>query len=161
MTGGPQPHFHNVLDEQRSMWRSTPESVYPDGYLGTLESRRSDRLLQNLIDRQRNRPYTRGVHKGERIDGSDYFWPVEFGPMTGLMMEAAGVRYSPPGLGMEISGDPRFDMKTIGPRGVPRGRTAVWNPIDPASRAGLARQAPPWSTGPTTMTTPYPGVGRM
>jgi hypothetical protein len=136
LPGGMSPYFHDLNDERRSGWHSTPEATYPDGYLGTLNARRSDRLMQNLIDRQRARPYTRGVHKGERIDGTDYFWPAEFGPDTGLMMQAAGVKYAPPGLGMEISGDPRWDMATIGPRGIPRGRNTV--------------------TG-----TPYPGVGRM
>lgn len=162
LPGGMSPYFHDLNDERRSGWHSTPEATYPDGYLGTLNARRSDRLMQNLIDRQRARPYTRGVHKGERIDGTDYFWPAEFGPDTGLMMQAAGVKYAPPGLGMEISGDPRWDMATIGPRGIPRGRNTVTRePVNPDVRAVLMANAPPWSTGRAAAGTPYPGVGRM
>jgi hypothetical protein len=160
-TGGPQPFFHNLLDERRSMWRATPEAQYPDGYLGTLNSRRADRLMNNLIDRSRNRPYTRGVHKGERIDGRDYFWPEEFNPMTGLELEAMGEKYAPPGLGMEWDANPLWDNPTVGLRGVPRARTVSWGPVDPATREGLLRQAPPWSTGRPSMVTPYQGVGRM
>jgi hypothetical protein len=162
IAGGPAPFWHNMLDERRSGWHQTPEATYPDGYLGTLNARRSDRLMQNLIDRQRSRPYSRGVHKGERIDGSDYFWPVEFGPDTGLMMEAAGLKFAPPGLGMEISGDPRFDMATIGPRGIPRGNTVARSPVaDPNTRGALVANAPPWSTGRAQSGMPYAGYGRM
>jgi hypothetical protein len=161
IAGGPEPYWHNTLDQRRSGWHNTPEATYPDGYLGTLNARRSDRLMQNLIDRQRARPYTRGVHKGERIDGDDYFWPVEFSPMTGLMMEAAGAKYSPPGLGMEISGDPRWDMMTVGPRGVPRGRTVAREVVSPDNvRSTLATQAPPWGTGRPQMGVPY-ATGRI
>jgi hypothetical protein len=27
--GGPQPFFHNLMDERRSMFRATPEAQYP------------------------------------------------------------------------------------------------------------------------------------
>lgn len=87
-TGGPQPFYHNLMDERRSMWRSTPEATYPDGYLGTLNTRRQDRLLNNLISRAQTRPYSRGVHKGERIDGRDYFFPAEFTEMSGLELQS-------------------------------------------------------------------------
>ena len=159
--GGPQPYFRSVLDEKRAAWRATPEATYPDGYLGTLESRRRDRLEKNLIDRSQKRPYTRGVHKGEKIDGSDYFWPTEFNPMTGLMMEAAGLRFSPPGLGAEVTGDAKWDQQTVGPRGIPRGRTVAWSPIDPNRRGALMAQAPPWSTGRAQVGVSYAGQGRM
>jgi hypothetical protein len=158
---GPQPFFRDPLDQLRSGWRTTPEATYPDGYLGTLNSRRGDRLMQNLIDRERNRPYTRGVHKGERIEVRDYYWPEEFTPMTGLELEAVGERFAPPGMGWEWAGRPLWDDPQIGPRGIPRGRTVAWGPVDPASREGLVRQAPPWSSGRAQMSTPYPGAGQM
>src|SRR5262245_14822679 len=72
---GPQPVGHDYLDNLRMAWRSTPEATIPDGYLGTVNSRRQDRLLDGLQARANNRPYTRGVHKGERIDTRDYYWP--------------------------------------------------------------------------------------
>ena len=158
---GPQPFFRDLLDERRSMWRTTPEAQYPDGYLGTLNSRRADRLMNNLIDRSRNRPYTRGIHKGERIEGRDYFWPDEFNPETGLMLEAMGEKFAPPGMGLEWSGRPLWDNPTIGPRGIPRGRTVAWGATDPNAREGLLAQAPPWSTGRPGMVTPSPYAGRM
>ena len=159
VSGGPPPFFHNLLDERRSMWRATPEAQYPDGYLGTLESRRADRLTQWQVQRSQQRPFTRGVHKGDRIDLSSYFWPDEFNPMTGLMMEAAGAKYAPVGLGMELNGDPRWDMMTIGPRGIPRARTAVWSEVPPGQ--DLTAQAPPYSTGRQPMGIPDAGYGRM
>ena len=157
---GPQPFFRDTLDEMRSGFRQTPEATYPDGYLGTLNSRRGDRLMQNLIDRQRNRPYTRGVHKGERIEARDYFWPDEFNPMTGLVLESMGERFAPPGMGWEWAGRPLWDDPQIGPRGVARGRNSPPQPIDPNRREALMRQAPPWSTGRAQVPS-YPGMGQM
>jgi hypothetical protein len=52
----------------------TPSAEYPDGYLGTMRSRRDDRgmptdtLLDSLKSRQNQRGYQRGVHKGEVLD---------------------------------------------------------------------------------------------
>jgi hypothetical protein len=70
------------------MWRRTPEATYPDGYLGTITSRRDDRLLGALKGRVNERSYQRGVHKGERIDPGDYFWPEQFNLDTGLKNES-------------------------------------------------------------------------
>ena len=67
----------------------TPSAEYPDGYLGTIRSRRddkgkpyatSDTVLDSLKARQNQRGYQRGVHKGERIDPGDYIWPEELKP---------------------------------------------------------------------------------
>ena len=67
----------------------TPEAEYPDGYLGTIRSRRddkgkpysvSDSVLDSLKSRQNKRGYQRGVHKGERVDVSGYFWPEGLEP---------------------------------------------------------------------------------
>jgi hypothetical protein len=61
-----------------------PQAEYPDGYLGTIRSRRddkgkpyavSDTVLDSLKARQNQRGYQRGVHKGERIDPGEYMWP--------------------------------------------------------------------------------------
>lgn len=58
-----------------------PSAEYPDGYLGTIRSRRDDRgngtdtVLDSLKNRQNQRAYQRGVHKGERIDPGQYYWP--------------------------------------------------------------------------------------
>ena len=42
----------DALDARRSMYNQTPEAQYPDGYLGTINTRRGDRLLDNLKGRQ-------------------------------------------------------------------------------------------------------------
>ncbi len=86
--GSLDPFFHNERDARRSMFRRTPEAAYPNGYLGTIVSRREDRLLDALKHRESDRSYTRGVHKGSRIDPVDYLWPDKFNPMSGLLRQA-------------------------------------------------------------------------
>jgi hypothetical protein len=70
-----------------------PQAEYPDGYLGTIRSRRddkgkpyaiSDTVLDSLKARQTQRGYQRGVHKGERIDPGQYMWPENFKPDSRL-----------------------------------------------------------------------------
>jgi hypothetical protein len=88
--------FKDPLDAARAMVGKgrTPNAEYPDGYLGTLNSRRSDRLLDQMKNRLTQRDYQRGVHKGEKIDAADYFWPPEFNMQTGLEFEARGQRWT-------------------------------------------------------------------
>src|SRR5262245_3802969 len=118
-TFGPTPYAHDHLDALRMYWRRTPEAQYPDGYLGTINSRRQDRVLDGLKARLNQRPYTRGIHKGERIDARDYLWPEEFNLYTGLEMEAAGIRFSPPGLGEYLEYERYPADRKVGPRSVP------------------------------------------
>jgi len=70
-----------------------PQAEYPDGYLGTIRSRRddkgkpyavSDTVLDSLKARQTQRGYQRGVHKGERIDPGQYLWPKGLEPDSRL-----------------------------------------------------------------------------
>lgn len=77
------------LDSLRLGVGRTPSAEYPDGYLGTIRSRRDDRgraastsdaVLDSLKNRQNQRAYQRGVHKGERIDPGQYFWPSAQAP---------------------------------------------------------------------------------
>jgi hypothetical protein len=98
--GVPEPFFRDLLDARRSMWRRTPDAEYPDGYLGTIVSRRGDRVLDSLKSRVNQRQYQRGVHKGERIDPGDYYWPAKFNPDLGLELEARGEKFSPIGIDM-------------------------------------------------------------
>ena len=160
---GPQPVAHDYLDRLRMSWRSTPEATYPDGYLGTINSRRSDRLLDGIKERTANRPNTRGVHKGERLEPRDDYWPDEFNLWSGLEREAAGLRWAPPGLG-EFLPDERYPTdRRVGPRsvavGARNGRVPTAQP-DPDRSPALRAQAPPWSSsrnpGPG-MAVPYPG----
>lgn len=107
-----------------------------DGYLGTIRTRRDDRLLRSVQERVTERQYQRGVHKGERIDPGDYFWPPDFQPTNGLRAEAAGVRQAP--------------LLTLSERylateqqAIPRGANTLIT-MDPERRAVLARLLPRW-----------------
>ena len=91
--------YRSILDARRSMGGEarTPSADYPDGYLGTITSRSEDKLLKKVKNRLNQRSYQRGVHKGERIDPSDYAWRDGVDPQAGLENEATGARWSPRG----------------------------------------------------------------
>lgn len=100
--GAPVPR--SALDASRMAIGRVPHAEYPDGYLGTIRSRRDDKgkpyavsdvVLDSLKNRQTQRSYNRGVHKGERIDQSDYFYPKGLDPQRGLRNQAKGVRTNP------------------------------------------------------------------
>ena len=93
--GGGSPVSHRDLDALRIGQGRTPSAEYPDGYLGTIRSRREDRMLDSLKNRLTQRSYQRGVHKGERIDQSDYLWPEALQPDRGLVNEARGLKTGP------------------------------------------------------------------
>jgi hypothetical protein len=137
------PWWRDALDFNRSMWRTTPGASYPDGYLGTIRSRRDDRLLDSLKTRQNQRSYQRGVHKGERIDQADYFWPAAWQPDRGLAHEAVGVRQAPVDAIAE-----RLPPAgaTIYPRGAQSLATLTHTPrtVDPVRVQQLRRLAPSW-----------------
>ena len=72
----------------------------PDGYLGTIRTRRDDRgrpgstsenVLDSLKVRITQRGYQRGVHKGERIDAAGYYYPEDLDNARGIrrQMKAA------------------------------------------------------------------------
>jgi hypothetical protein len=153
---GPQPFFHDPLDAMRSMHKRTPSAEYPDGYLGTVQSRRQDRLRQGVLQRQDNKPYSRGVHKGERLEGQDYFWPDDMQPTDGLVAQMEGRRYVPPGVLMEAGFKPTRQMAKesgnslarVGARGVPgRVGTVKWDEVaEEENRLNqLRKMAPAWS----------------
>ena len=81
------PQALSELDAARLGIARTPQAEYPDGYLGSIRSRRDDRVLDATKARVNQRSYQRGVHKGERIDQSDYYWPLELQPDRGLRNE--------------------------------------------------------------------------
>lgn len=108
-----QLNFRDPLDAARSgMSGFIPSAAYPDGYLGTIQSRREDRLLDSLKGKLNERSYQRGVHKGERIDAADYFWPSELQPERGLVRQMHSVQIAPD--------DPRL----WSPRAAPLGTVA-------------------------------------
>jgi hypothetical protein len=81
------------LDASRIGVGRVPSAEYPDGYLGTIRSRRDDRLLDSIKNRVNQKAYQRGVHKGERIEPSMYYWPMGLTDMSGIerQMKAAYV----------------------------------------------------------------------
>lgn len=88
------PVARGELDAIRIGTGRVPSAEYPDGYLGTIRSRRDDRLLDSLKSRVGQKSYQRGVHKGERIEPSMYFWPEEFNDQMGLK-RMAKAKYDP------------------------------------------------------------------
>lgn len=99
LTGGSSmPGLRDVLDAKRSaQLPGIPSAAYPSGYLGTINPRREDRMLQAVQKKLGERSYQRGVHKGEKAPAEDYFWPKEFNPMSGLERQATGKRWAPSG----------------------------------------------------------------
>lgn len=88
--------FRSLVDMRRSASTParTPYAEYPDGYLGNINTRRSDRLLSNIQNRLTQRSYQRGVHKGERIDPADYHWNDVVYPEAGIEAQARGERWT-------------------------------------------------------------------
>jgi hypothetical protein len=88
--------YRDILDAKRSVATPrTPNAEWPDGYLGNINTRRSDRLLTAVQSRLTERSYQRGVHKGEKIDTSDYLWPPEFNPQSGLIRQSKSIPGGP------------------------------------------------------------------
>lgn len=137
--GGLGPYFRDALDARRSMYNQTPEAMYPDGYLGTINTRRGDRLLDNLKRRQNQRSYQRGVHKGERIDPGDYFFPRQFQPDNGIRRQSKAIPVDT--MMLSPRNKPRLDLM---PMYSPR-QQSLWG-ADPGigRTTQLRKLAPPW-----------------
>lgn len=146
--GGGTPVTHDSLDAARLGVGKVPQAEYPDGYLGTLRSRRSDRtglpasvsdtVLDSLKNRLTQRSYQRGVHKGERIDPSDYYYPQGFDPQAGLRRQAqSGLRFAPL---MQFAPPTHLvnDGKSDPPQTIP-------GQMDPKRLGQFARLRPSWS----------------
>ncbi|MFD4858477.1 hypothetical protein [Streptomyces atratus] len=98
--GFPVVGARSALDMRRMMQTGfTPDADYPDGYLGTGTGRHQDKLLQSYGSNVRyDRPYDRGVHKGDKVDRGDYDWPSWLTPMSGIERQArTQQRYAPRG----------------------------------------------------------------
>ena len=78
------PVARSDLDAIRIGTGRVPQAEYPDGYLGTIRSRRDDRLLDSIKNRVNQKAYQRGVHKGERIEPSAYYWDMDFNAQSGI-----------------------------------------------------------------------------
>ena len=98
--GGGTPVARSELDFLRIGVGREPQAEYPDGYLGTIRTRRddrgrpnsaSDKVLDSMKSRVGQRSYQRGVHRGERIDPSDYYYPSGFEPDRGIKRQMRAV----------------------------------------------------------------------
>lgn len=105
--GGGTPVARSELDFLRMGVGREPSAEYPDGYLGTIRTRRDDRgrpnsvseqVLHGLKVRQTQRGYQRGVHRGERIDAGDYYLAPEFALDRGIKRQMAAARKGAPAL---------------------------------------------------------------
>ena len=136
---GPTPVWRSSKDELLSGYRSQPDNVHPDGYLGTMSAnRRQDKLL-GTMSRMNARQYSRGVHKGERINPGDYLWPDEFNMFTGLVLESQGKKFSPPGAEpVRLTNDGK-----VGPKGIPTNQTMEAE-INPERRSYFKNLMPAW-----------------
>ena len=144
--------YRSILDARRSMSPGVriPSAEYPDGYLGTITSRSEDKLLDKVKSRLNQRPYQRGVHKGERIQPSDYAWRDGIDPQAGLENEATGARWAPRGnpverlahMGTSDALTPQ-EMAKIAPQ-----YGLAYRPnkdsINPARSARMSRYLPSW-----------------
>lgn len=135
--GTAMPSALSELDAARMGIGRTPQAEYPDGYLGTIRSRRDDKILDAAKARVTQKSYQRGVHKGERIDQSDYYWPPELSPQRGLVNQQRGLKTT---FLEELTPPPLLvnDGKASVPANEP-GR------IDMRRQQQLARLLPNWS----------------
>lgn len=144
--GGGVPSARSDLDQMRMGIGRVPHAEYPDGYLGTIRSRRDDKgkpntdseiVLDSLKTRVNQKSYQRGVHKGERIDPGDYVWPGEWSAQTGIKNQMQGRKttltsiYGPP---PHLVNDGKADI----PNNVPA-------PINPRRRDQFSRLRPQWA----------------
>ncbi len=135
--------FRDAKDRQLAAWGSSPDTQYPDGYLGSpaTNTRRQDKVL-NSVARTNTRSYSRGVHKGERINPGDYIWPDEFNLMSGLENQAVtGLKFVSTGAEpVHLTNDGK-----AGPRGIPRGLDRPQQEqIDLQRRSMLKTLLPGW-----------------
>jgi hypothetical protein len=84
--------MRSPIDAARAAGGKLGQAEYPDGYLGTIIDRHSDKVIQEVKNRMTAQSYQRGVHKGSRIAPQEYMWPAQFTPSDGLEREATGHR---------------------------------------------------------------------
>lgn len=154
--GGGVPVARSELDFLRLGVGRAPQAEYPDGYLGTIRTRRDDRgrangtsenVLDSLKIRIGQRSYQRGVHKGERIDISDYVYPEGLDNMQGIRRQMASKRVG--NVLMSQRAVPQAQMVPAphlpndGKAG-PSVRSDAPMQINPARQDQLARMRTPW-----------------
>jgi hypothetical protein len=141
--------YRDLLDAKRAaVTPRTPNAEYPDGYLGTVNSRREDRLLNAVQSRLTERNYQRGVHKGEKMGHDSYVWPSEFNPNSGLQAQAQGRKWGPVGSTAAEQINHMGKNHLIPPEQMSR-VAAQYNvkevlPVDPVRQERMTRLLPTW-----------------
>lgn len=141
--------YRDLLDARRSAATPrAPGAEYPDGYLGTVNSRREDRLLNAVQSRLTARNYQRGVHKGEKIDNSDYYWTPEFNDMSGLQAQAQGRKWTAVGSTAPEQINHMGKNHMLSPQEMSRTATQ-YNvkeilPVDPIRQRNMISMLPTW-----------------
>lgn len=141
--GGQVISFRDPMDARRAQQGFVPTAQYPDGYLGTIQSRREDRLLDSLKNRLNQRSYQRGVHKGEKVDPADYLWPKELTLMSGIERQAQAVVNPLDGTYMSPRAAPLMTAREQIEAGkLPRGAASLV--MNPLVREDLRSLSPNW-----------------
>lgn len=156
--------YRSPIDAARAARGQMPHAEYPDGYLGTIVDRRQDRLLDAVTEKLTERSYQRGVHKGEKISRTDYYWDTSIiDPEAGLrrQMKARRVgatiqnpRWAPKGnpverlahMGKTAGLSPPEQANLYKQYGV----SVAKNPVvisDPSATARYQKMLPPWAKG--------------
>ena len=104
------PVARGELDSIRIGTGRVPSAEYPDGYLGTIRSRRDDRILDSVKSRIGQKAYQRGVHKGERIEPSMYFWSPEFNDQMGIQRQSKAKYDAKAGVWRVPKAGPQFQL---------------------------------------------------
>ena len=144
------PAVRSNLDFQRLGVGRVPSAEYPDGYLGTLVTRRrDDRLLDSLKNNLNKKAYQRGVHKGERIEPSGYYWPTELQPSRGITRQMKSKLASSDGVVVYLSQRNAPEMElTPAPHLVNDGKANLRadepGQLNPKRASQLANMRPAW-----------------
>lgn len=123
------PVARSDLDGLRIGTGRVPSAEYPDGYLGTIRSRRDDKLLDSIKNKVNQKAYQRGVHKGERIEPSMYYWTPDFAADSGIKRQA------------RAKFDPQSGTYRI-PRSAPKSRLAPAPHLVNDGKANMQSDAP-------------------
>ena len=153
--GGGTPVARSELDFMRMGVGREPSAEYPDGYLGTIRSRRDDRgrpnsvseqVLDGLKIRQTQRGYQRGVHRGERIDPQDYFLPSSLSMDRGIKRQMAAANRGEPvaRFAPNIKLAPAPHLPNDGKAG-PRAKSDSPYQLNPVRQSQFHNMRPSWS----------------
>lgn len=145
----------SISDAKRQMQAGfVPTAQYPEGYLGTINSRREDRVI-GAVNRATQKSFQRGVHKGERVDPADYYWTDQVNPTVALQAQARGRKWTQSGsfIGSKLVDDGKNLSAVTTPERFATGQMAYTSEMEPPfvagdderRRAQQSRLLPRWS----------------